>query len=149
MAQKGNTNARKHGLASYNSGDNIPEVQALTAVLCGPEAGVALRRAGSALARVFVELCDVAGIRIALIEHYYAARKRKNQLRPYAAADSAEDDICGYALAHCEAHSQLKKISRYERRAQSRFRRALRQFFFAQEIEMTASEKRRRGGQHQ
>jgi hypothetical protein len=149
VAKKGNTNARKHGLASYNSGDNTPEVEALTAVLCRPNAGVAVRRAGSALARVFVELCEIAGIRIALIEHRYAARERKKQLRPYAVADSKEDDLFGYALAHCEAHSQLKKNSRYERRAQSRFRRSLRQFFYEQEIEMSAAEKRRGGGQRQ
>jgi hypothetical protein len=140
VTKKGNTNARKHGLASYNSGDNTPEVQALTAVLCGPNTGVAVRREGSALARVFIELSGIAGIRIALIEHHYAARNRKKQLRPYVAG-SKEDYLFGCALAYCEAHSQLKKISRYERRAQSRFRRALRQFFYAQEIEITASEK--------
>ena len=148
MAKKGNTNARKHGLASYNPGDNAPEAQALTAVLCGPKAGDALRRAGSALARVYVELCEIAGIRIALIEHHYAARNRKKQLRPYVAG-SKEDDLFGCALAYCEAHSQLKKISRYERRAQSRFRRASRHFFYAQEVEMSASKKRRGGGQRQ
>ncbi len=132
-----NTNARKHGLATCISADadTAQQIHGLATALTAEEATLPLRHAAERAARSFFELRRIASARTALIEHYCTICERKLKLQLCGAEPTQDIRFASYAFAYSEAHSQLQKIYRYERRAQSQFRRAMREYRYAQERE--------------
>lgn len=132
-------NPRKHGLATpISAASDLTEVLCeIRSALAGPKAGSRMWEAADRTARSFLELRRIQVIKNALLEHYSKTSSRGLKAQHFSSGERINDAFAReYAFAYCDAQLQLKAIHRYERRAQSQFRRGMREYTSAREQEI-------------